>query len=140
MFLGHIGVGLAAKQITPKVPLGVLIPVALLPDLLAIPGIILANPALDPVIWTHSLMISIIWSVVAVLTAALFSRNFGTGLVIGLLVLSHWILDFFTWPMENGVGLPLLFDRTQQVGLGLYSTTMAIKPKQRGYYLFSFPA
>jgi len=34
------------------------------------------------------------------------------------------MLDLITWPMENGVGLPVFFDSAQEVGLGLYSTAV----------------
>lgn len=47
-------------------------------------------------------------------------------IVIGLLVLSHWVLDFIGWPMSvidpNATGVPLLFDDTVNIGLGVYST------------------
>jgi hypothetical protein len=38
-----------------------LIPVALSLDILALPGIILANPVLNQVPWTHGLFMSVVW-------------------------------------------------------------------------------
>jgi hypothetical protein len=122
MFFGHIGVGLAAKRVTPKVPLGVLVPVALLPDILGIPGVLLPHLGFDFVPWTHGFFMSVIWSVTAGLVAALISRNSRASLVIGLLVLSHWVLDFISWPLIFKRGLPLLFAGSPEVGLGWYST------------------
>lgn len=57
------------------------------------------------------------------LVAVLISRDLRAGAVIGLLVLSHWVLDFVAWPMDFNRGLPLLFSGSPEVGLGLYSTT-----------------
>ena len=68
----------------------------------------------DP--WSHSLLMAIVWSAVAGLIALFFSRKFRSGLVIGLVVFSHWILDIIVW--DN---IPIFFDKTQRVGLGLYS-------------------
>ncbi len=42
--------------------------------------------------------------------------------MIGLAVFSHWLLDFVTHPMFGGPpDLPLLFEGSPKVGLGLYS-------------------
>jgi len=46
--------------------------------------------------------------------------------IIGLLVFSHWVLDFIGWPMSaldpNAPGVPLLFDDAVNIGLGVYRT------------------
>jgi hypothetical protein len=48
--------------------------------------------------------------------------------VIGLLVFSHWVIDFITHPMGAILGgtplppdLPLFFNSSSNVGLGLYN-------------------
>jgi hypothetical protein len=60
-------------------------------------------------------------------------RDYRAGAVIGLLVFSHWVLDFISHPMGFGhpqpPDLPLLFHGSRKVGLGLYnsiSVTQAI--------------
>ena len=45
----------------------------------------------------------------------LYKNNIKQVLIIGLLVFSHWILDFIVW--DN---LPIFFDASQRIGLGLY--------------------
>jgi len=98
-------------------------------------------------IWiTHGLIMSIFWSIIAMVATALITirlnpknkqenkRNssfwsvevFQISMIIGLLVFSHWILDFIGWPMtavySNSTGVPILFDDTVNIGLGVYST------------------
>ncbi len=75
--------------------------------------------------WSHGLLMSIIWSLLALVAGLLIYRDKCSGVVIGLLVFGHWILDFISHPM--GVGnhtpdLPLLFEGSPRVGLGLYNT------------------
>ena len=47
-------------------------------------------------------------------------------LIIGFLVFSNWILDFIGWPMSvinpDLTGVPLLFNNSVTIGLGVYST------------------
>lgn len=89
---------------------------------------------------SHGLFMAVVWSVIAVLFTTLITyyqdlkneseisvkRNFRTGVFIGLLVFSHWILDFIGWPMtvidSTATGVPILFDMTQTIGLGVYRT------------------
>lgn len=124
--LAHIGVGLAAKRFAPKVPVGVLVLAAVAIDILwgvfALAG--LDNMKLSP--WSHGLFMSAIWSAAAGLLAVFISRKKRIGAIIGLLVFSHWVLDFITHPMGFGrplpPDLPLLFKASPKVGLGLYQT------------------
>jgi hypothetical protein len=57
---------------------------------------------------------SVIWAMIATVAVFLFYRDHRTSAVVGLVVFSHWILDFL---MHSN--LPLLFDGSPQVGLGL---------------------
>jgi hypothetical protein len=138
--IGHFSVGLAAKPLAPKVPLGVLLLATWLLDVLAIAfgfaGIERGGTAGRP--WSHGLFMSTIWSLLAALLAARIYREQRAGVVVGLLVLSHWVLDFvshpipfssFSWhswqwsygrPLPSD--LPLLFSESPKVGLGLYNS------------------
>ena len=133
---GHLAVGLAAKRVAPKVHLGVLLLATEVLDILCF-GFIFAgiersstDPALVSIPWSHGLFMSVIWSVLAALVAARIFRNNRTGAIIGLVVFSHWVLDFISHPM--GIGqplppdLPLLFDGSPKVGLGLYNYSLAV--------------
>lgn len=128
--IAHASIGLMAKPAAPKAPLWVLLVATEVPDLLFFAfeaagiehqavthfdfshGLTYLSPALIP--WSHGLFMCIIWSVVAAAIAFLFYRDRRTSIVVGLMVFSHWVLDFIAWP-----NLPLLFDGSPLVGLGL---------------------
>jgi len=102
--------------------------------------------------WSHGLFMSVIWSVVAALSAAGIYREYRVGVVVGLLVFSHWVLDFishpipfssFSWrswqwsyghPLPSD--LPLLFGDSPKVGLGLYNTMSAVEATVLEFGLF----
>ena len=139
---GHCAVGLAVKPLAPKVPLGVLLLATVILDVLAIAfgwagieGGRTGNP------WSHGLFMSAVWSVAAALLCARIYHNRRAGVVVGLLVFSHWLLDFISHPIpfpsfswrswQWSFGhpippdLPLLFARSPKVGLGLYNSISA---------------
>src|SRR6185503_15317794 len=111
MFVGHYGVSFAAKKVAPAAPLWLLfiavqlLDVAWAPFVLLgiekvriVPGITASNPLdLYYMPYTHSLVAALLWSAVAL--ALYRSRGGGPGaraaaLLVGLAVLSHWVLDF----------------------------------------------
>ena len=128
MFIGHFAVGFAAKRWAPRTNLAVLLLAPLLADVIW-PALILAgveharivpgpNPflvlRLDDFPWSHSLVMDLVW---AALLGALVARGAGgrrAGVVVGIGVVSHWVLDWIThtpdmplWPggAEYGLGL-----------------------------------
>lgn len=68
--------------------------------------------------WSHGLFMSVIWALLAAGVAYLIYRDRRIAGVIGLVVISHWCLDFIVHPPE----LPLLFNGSPMVGLGLWTT------------------
>src|SRR3989475_9253505 len=132
MFVGHYGVSFAAKKAEPAVPLWVLFIAVQLLDVLwapfvllglekvrIVPGITASNPLdLYYMPYTHSLLAAIGWSVVAFLAYrfAVRSAHSRAAAIVGLAVLSHWILDF----LVHRPDLPL-YDNTAKVGLGLWN-------------------
>ncbi len=133
----HFGVGLAAKRFAPGVPLGVLLLAADALDALwavfQLAGIEHADVKQERVSvpWSHGLIMSAIWSAIAGVVGARFYRSYRNGAVIGLLVFSHWVLDFISHPMARvslkpftvmpagPPDLPVLFGGSPKVGLGL---------------------
>jgi uncharacterized membrane protein YhaH (DUF805 family) len=130
MFLGHYGVAFAAKRATPRTSLGTLALAAQLLDELwpifvvlgierveVVPGFMAANP-LKFVYYpfSHSLAAAIFWSLV--LGGAYYATrsNRRSAIVVGLLVLSHWILDL---PM-HAPDLQLWPGSSIRVGLGAW--------------------
>jgi hypothetical protein len=135
MFFGHIGVGLAAKPAAPRAPLGALLFAATAIDTLSGTFMITGIERVDPTTgassgyWSHGLFMSIVWSFAGIALAYLLTRDRRTSFVIGLLVFSHWLLDFISHPMGMGRQLPpdipLLFAGSPRVGLGLYNSVAA---------------
>ena len=65
--------------------------------------------------WWHGLGLAGVWSAAATAVAARCYQDRQTAVVIGLLVVSHWLLDILTHTPD----LPLLLDRWPKVGSGL---------------------
>jgi len=130
MVLGHYGIALAAKRLTPRTSLGTLVFAAQWLDelwpILVVAGIervsVLANPVGASTLdfeyypFSHSLFAAIVWSVL--IGGAYFAsrRDRRSATIVGLLVLSHWILDF---PMHVP-DLPLWPGSSTRVGLGAW--------------------
>ncbi len=130
---GHFAIGLTAKPAAPKTPLWVLLAATEAPDLLffvfQIAGIEQAAWSMDlsrgveivtppSIPWSHGLFMNVVWAVVAAALAFYFYRDRRTSAVMGLAVFSHWVLDFIVHVPD----LPLLFDGSPLVGLGLWAS------------------
>jgi len=140
--LGHCAVGMAAKPLAPRVSLGVLLIAPFALDLLAIELAGIEGGA-KGIPWSHGLFMSVVWSALAGLVGAGMFRDRRSGVVIGLLVFSHWVLDFIShpipfasfswrhWQWDYGhplpPDLPLLFANSPKVGLGLYNHISAVE-------------
>ena len=130
MILGHYGVAFAAKSVAPRASLGTFnLATQLLDELWPIfvlvgveqvrvtPGITAANP-LEFVHYpiTHSLIGAIGWSVLLGVLYYAARRDGRSAFVVGLLVVSHWILDL---PM-HARDLPLWPGSDVKVGFGAW--------------------
>lgn len=120
--IAHIGVGLAAKRLAPEAPAWLLVLSSEVIDLLwggfALAGV--ETFTQSP--WSHGLFMAGVWAAAAALVTARIYRSRRTGLVVGLVVFSHWIVDFITHPMFGGPpDLALFFAGSPKVGLGVYS-------------------
>ena len=135
MFLGHFGVGFAAKRVAPRTSLGTLFLAAQFIDLLwptlllmglehiAIsPGITRATP-LDftdyPI--SHSLLTVFLWAILFSGVYYLLQRYPRGAWVCGISVISHWVLDL----LVHRPDLPLVPGRSYRVGLGLWNSLPA---------------
>ena len=131
MFIGHFGVGLGAKAIAPKVSLGSLFLAAQFIDLLW-PTLLLLGlerarivtdpvrgPRLDFVYYpiSHSLLAVCVWAVLFGAAYYMLRRSSVGAWVLGLLVLSHWLLDVIVHYPD----LPLAPGSAYRVGFGLWS-------------------
>jgi hypothetical protein len=130
---GHFGVGFAAKTVAPKAPLWGLLVASEFLDLLNFvfvtlgiekigtsqtdfnQGLKVITPGSVP--WSHGLFMSLVWSALVAGIAYLVSRDRRTSGILGLVVFSHWLLDFIVHPPD----LPLFFAGSPQFGLGLWT-------------------
>lgn len=128
MFVGHLAVALGARSAEPRVPLGAAVAAAFGLDLLW-PILLLigaesvevhagdtafTNLAFVSYPWSHSLLTVVVWSGLAALIGSRMYKSLRVGMILGLLVFSHWVLDFIThrpdlplWPGGPVTGLGL---------------------------------
>lgn len=132
MFVGHTAVALAAKKAVPEVSLGWLVGAATWLDLVWPIFLLLhiesvqidpGNTALTPLDftyypWTHSLVMVLIWAVAAAALGVVMFGSRRVGLVLGALVLSHWVLD----AIVHRPDLPLWPGVSPKLGLGLWNS------------------
>jgi membrane-bound metal-dependent hydrolase YbcI (DUF457 family) len=131
MFLGHYAVGLAAKKLTPYTSLGTLVVAVQLLDLLwpvllllrvervrIEPGHTVLTPlTFEHYPWTHSLLMALVWAA-AFGGLYLLVRRYPRGAwVVGIAVVSHWLLDFVVHRLD----LPIAPGLHARVGLGLWN-------------------
>ena len=135
MFLGHFGLALAAKKLDSKPSLGTTMMAAQFVDLLW-PLLLLlniekvkiapGNTAVTPLDfefypYSHSLVAGLIWAALFALTYYGFKRNAGSAVLLGLLVVSHWVLDYIVHIPD----LPVWLSDENKVGLGLWNSVPA---------------
>jgi hypothetical protein len=131
MFIGHYALGLAAKRLAPRTSLGTLFAAPTFADLLWPIFLLLGweqarvvsgpNPFLtlwlDDIPISHSLVALSAWGL---LFGYLYRTRTGYmrgAVVVGLLVLSHWVLDFVTHRPD----MPL-YPGSVNLGLGLWNS------------------
>ena len=134
MFIGHFGAGLAAKKIDKKPSLGTMFLAAQFVDLLWPIFVILGiekvkidpgNTAFTPLDfisypYSHSLLSVLIWAILFGLIYYLIKKNLKGSILLGALVLSHWVLDFIVHRPD----LPLVPWSDFKVGLGLWNSVI----------------
>jgi membrane-bound metal-dependent hydrolase YbcI (DUF457 family) len=139
VFIGHYAVGFAAKRLAPRASLGVLMAAPILLDLLW-PVFLAAgweqvridpgNTAFTPLDFvsypiSHSLAAAIGWGLLCGIIYRLLTGYARGAVVVGLGVVSHWVLDFVTHRPD----LPL-YPGGERFGLGLWNSipaTMAVE-------------
>ncbi|MCB9265957.1 MAG: hypothetical protein H6558_13095 [Lewinellaceae bacterium] len=135
MFIGHFAVGFGAKAAAPRTSLGSLFLAAqfldlLWPTLLLLgiervkiePGITTVTP-LDfehyPI--THSLLMAVVWGGLFALVYWLARKYKAGAVVMGLCVVSHWVLDL----LVHRPDLPLIPGGATRLGIGLWNSLAA---------------
>lgn len=131
MFIGHFGLGFAAKSTAKKTSLGTLFLASQFVDLLW-PSLLLIGvesvkispgaTKLTPLDFTHypfshSMLTVIIWSALFGLIYFTINRSVFPAIICAILVSSHWLLDFLTHQPD----LLLHPGGTTKIGLGLWN-------------------
>jgi hypothetical protein len=131
--IGHYSASLVAKAIDPRLPLWVLFVAAQLVDIVwavliaanvehvnLVEGFTASNPLdLAYMPYSHSLTATVGWAALAAIAWLWAQRRFGwrgSSLLVGAVVLSHWLLD----ALVHVPDLPLYGDQHKQ-GLGLWN-------------------
>lgn len=132
MFVGHFGVAFAAKKLAPRTNLAVAILASEFIDIVwpilvllgiekvrIVPGLMAVSP-FDFISypWTHSLLMSIVWGAIFGGVYYALRRDRKAAVVLALVVVSHWFLDFLTHrpDMQLAPGL------AGKYGLGLWNS------------------
>jgi len=135
MFIGHFGAGFAGKKFSKSASLGTYLMAAQWIDLIwpifvllgiekveIEPGISSVTP-LDFTYYpfTHSLFGVLIWALLFGFVYFLIKKNTRVAIILGLLVLSHWVLDLFVHIPD----LPIFPGLDIKVGFGLWNSFAA---------------
>lgn len=135
MFIGHFALAFGAKKVQPSVSLGSLFLAAQFLDLLwptfllagvetvkIAPGITKATPLdFDNYPYSHSLLMALVWGVALGGAYWLWQKDKKGALLIGLCVVSHWVLDLFVHRPD----LPLYPGDSPKFGFGLWNSVIA---------------
>lgn len=130
MFIGHFGLALGAKKVNPSVSLGMLFLAAQFIDLLWPTFLLLdaehveitpSSENITPLTFTHypyshSLVMVLVWSLLVGGLYWLISKNKKGAILVGVLVLSHWLLDLVVHVPD----LPLYPGESPLYGWGLW--------------------
>jgi membrane-bound metal-dependent hydrolase YbcI (DUF457 family) len=71
--------------------------------------------------WSHSLLMTLVWALLAALGYFGLSRDRAGALWVGILVASHWVLDF----VSHRPDMPLYPGGGEKLGLGLWRSITA---------------
>lgn len=148
MFIGHFAPAFAAAAISPRAPkLGTMFVAAQLVDwgffALATFGIekMRVEPGATEMVpfdlyhmpYTHSLAGTGIWAITFALIVMIWRRNLIGGFLAGLVVASHWVLDWITHRPDL-----TLAGGEQTYGLGLWNYPAIAMPLEIGITLAAF--
>jgi hypothetical protein len=135
MFIGHLAVGFAAKRAAPRASLPLLLAAPQVLDILwpifnllgiershIQAGATAASPlVLEYMPYSHGLVAAIGWSVLVGAAYGIIKRDARTAFVLGLLVSSHWVLDW----ISHAPDMPILYGDGPRYGLGMWNSIPA---------------
>jgi hypothetical protein len=131
LFVGHYGVSFLAKEHRQEIPLWLLFIAVQLIDVFwavfvffgiekvrIVPGYTASSPLdLYYMPYTHSLLGAALWSIAfGVICVFVYRWNRAAGVIVGLAVFSHWLLDLLVHRPDLA-----LWDSHMKMGLGLWN-------------------
>jgi len=145
MFIGHYALALSAKKIDKLPSLAIMFVAVQLLDLLWPIFVLLGfetfeievgNTAMTPLHfvsypYSHSLLMAVLWGILLSAGYYLFTKNKKGALLLGLLVVSHWVLDLIT----HAPDLALSPFGSTKYGLGLWNYPVAETIIEIGLFL-----
>ena len=149
MYAGHFAAGLAIKGASPKSPTWAILFGVVFVDLLfglfllfgleravTTPGVA-PGFRLESIPWSHSLLLSLLWSLLFALP--FFRHGRGVMLALAAAVFSHFLLDFVMHPGDlrlwPGSTVELGFGLWQRLPVGWWLVELAFIAVACGYYL-----
>ncbi len=132
MLIGHFGAALAGKAAAPELRVGTCFLACMWADTLWPLGLLagverahidhhatVVTPlALDYMPWSHSLLMSVVWSLAFFAGAKAMRRTTREAAVLGAVVFSHFVLDVITHRPD----MPIAFGDSPRLGLGLWNS------------------
>lgn len=134
MFAGHFGVAAAVKSRTPELPLWSLLVSTQLLDIAFVPFSLAGVESIEPIgdggygnvmiyaFYTHSFVGAMLLSILAAFLAAAFWGK-KSGLIIGGVAFSHWLLDLIVHRPDMPI-LPGNLGDLPFLGFGLWESVM----------------
>jgi hypothetical protein len=129
--ISHIGIAFGLKRMISTMPIWLLLIASEALEILWMIFFVFGIENMKSSPWSHSLFMSAIWAIVFGTIVSIAYRKITNGIIISLIVFSHWIIDFITHPMGAIFGnpgqpkdIPLFFGDTPKVGLGLYNNSI----------------
>jgi hypothetical protein len=147
MLVGHYAVALIAKRAEPRIDLGTLVFAAMFADFAWCAFMIFGFEQVQfksgmgagqyfsatNIALSHSLLMDAVWATLLALAYFLRRRYPRGALIIFLVVLSHWLLDF----VSHRPDLPIAPEMHRYVGLGLWNSIPATLLVEGGFWLFA---
>lgn len=148
MFIGHFAPAFVAAAVSPQSPrLGTLFVAAQLVDwgffALALVGVekLRVDPQASVMVpldlyhmpFTHSLIGTVIWALGCLAVIAILQRNLFAGMLAGVVVVSHWLLDWVVHVPDLTID-----GNAPKFGLGLWNFPWIAMPLELGLTLGAF--
>lgn len=113
---GHIAVGFAVKHWKTKIPLIWFLVGSYAIDIIYLVLLLVGIESFGNDPWSHSFVMAIVYSCTIGGITWMFTKHQNSAILMGFVVMSHWILDFIVWN-----NLPFAFEKNPSLGLGLYT-------------------